>query len=136
MAKAEGARADLLDAEADLKELQAMVAPAPAPAASRAPMAATGLAEGSRNLLSALENAPLVNCPENVLAAMRALQGSLGFADAAPARLDEAMPSDEDSSTDTGDAAASMQELVDADESLDDAALAAIARRMKRARRA
>jgi hypothetical protein len=135
VAKAEGAKADLLDAEADLKELQAMVAPAPA--AVWEPVAATGLAEGSRNLLYALENAPLANCPENVLAAMRALQGSLGCADAAPARLDEAMPCDEDSTTDTGsDAAAYLQELVDADGSLDDAALAAIARRMKRARQA
>ena len=76
------------------------------------------------------------NCPESVLTAMRALHGSLGVTNVAPARLDEAMPVDEDGLPDrAGDADISMQELVDADDSLDDAALAAMARRLKRARR-
>ncbi len=47
VAKAEIARADLQEAETELKDLQAMVASA----TSQVPVAATGLAEGSRNLL-------------------------------------------------------------------------------------
>ena len=134
-AKAEEARAELQQAEAELMELQALVAPAPS--AQQTPVAATCVAEGLRSLLAALENAPLINCPESVLSAMRALHGSLGSAEVEPARLDEAMSAyEEEEPTDTGgDADTSLQELVDADDSLDDAALAAMARRLKRARR-
>ena len=93
LARCEAARDELDLAKAALADVEAEVAQNP-----RLPQpdgaTPTAVEDGTRDLLEALERAPLASCPESVLAAMRSLHALLhtnAVMTATPA-LDEALP--------------------------------------------